>query len=144
MTMTTHRWFPPLSDYVIAQHCATCTAAPWTDCAAPRKARRHHRTDRQHSRRQLAGMAHYNSDVSQAPWLEDRVPGRSYGTITTRPAGTPMNEEEPHDACPLPGPDGQPCGRAVAALLPAAGLCAPHLAEVVAAVEVLGGPDALE
>jgi hypothetical protein len=90
--------FPSHSDYVLARRCPTCGALPDVDCDTPRKHASQRRIDEtrtqlgwppvpvdrvklQHAARIDAGIAHYRSDLSKAPWPEDREPGKNYGTI---------------------------------------------------------------
>ena len=87
---------------MLSKRCPTCGASPWAPCNAPHKIATHRRanetraqlgqpsetfevTDVSHVRRYNAGVAHRDRDIGNAPWTEDREPGRSYGTIPPRP-----------------------------------------------------------
>ena len=76
--MTSEAPFAPLAEYVAAQSCPTCKARPGEPCVmriGTRKYREYHlpRYDR--------GRAHYQRDFKNAPWPEDREPGKCYSTI---------------------------------------------------------------
>lgn len=90
--------FPPLHEYALAHRCSTCGAKPGTPCDAPRKeadvaqmnAAREQVGQRpierppthfMHATRNDAGLRHYNRDLANAPWPEDRVPGQRYDTL---------------------------------------------------------------
>ncbi|MFD3728786.1 hypothetical protein [Streptomyces sp. NPDC058671] len=93
--------FASLYDYALAHPCPTCKAAAGTPCDAPRKQTALQRVDKTvrllgrepkshdplhllHTRRQDAGARHLNRDIGNAP-EEDRVPGRSYSTLSRTP-----------------------------------------------------------
>lgn len=84
--------FSPLITYVLAHRCPTCKAKPWNECNAPRKIAKANRYppgsikpyNRQHITRIKLGNAHYLRDVGNAPWPEERRPGKCYSTIPTR------------------------------------------------------------
>jgi len=95
--MTPTPW-PPSHAYALAHSCPTCKAKPGELCDAPNKNARLARADkllarygrppadhdpllRLHSTRQDAGCRHYQRDLEQAPWTEDREPGRRYDTL---------------------------------------------------------------
>lgn len=99
--------FPPLHEYSLAHACPTCGVQPGVDCDAPRKkailVRRVRLLEQvgwevpvpgpfelMHAARSDAGRRHYYQDVGNAPWPEDREPGKRYDTIaqlaTKRPA----------------------------------------------------------
>jgi len=100
--VTGDKWFPSIGDYVLSMPCPTCAAPPWVPCHAPNKIAKYRRanevraqlgqspetpevTDVSHGRRHNAGAAHRDRDIGNAPWFEDREPGKSYGTIPPRP-----------------------------------------------------------
>lgn len=99
--------WPPLHAYALAHACPTCKARPGEQCNAPNKNARLKRVDallaragespvehdpikRMHARRQDAGMRHKRRDVGNAPWAEDREPGRRYDSL---PSWSPESEE---------------------------------------------------
>ena len=86
--------WPPLHAYALAHACPTCKAGPGETCDAPRKNARaapraqasaplieHNPIEGMHAARQDAGARHYWRDVGNAPWPEDREPGRRYDTL---------------------------------------------------------------
>lgn len=89
--------WPSLYEYALAHRCPTCRAPSGTPCTAPRKqaaaASRNGlrselglapcdtRNEETHAARHAAGRRHYRRDVSNAPWPEDRIPGRRYDTL---------------------------------------------------------------
>lgn len=93
--------FPPLHEYAMAKRCPVCRAEPGQDCQAPHKAAQRARAarlaamfgvpyeepplSRLHKARQQAGARHYRRDVGNAPWPEDREPGRRYDTLKETP-----------------------------------------------------------
>ncbi len=102
--------WPPLVAYALAHPCPTCRAEPGQPCNAPNKAARLARADRIrdelgmnrvrhdplhriHAARTDAGRRHYRRDVGNAPWSEDREPGRRYDTLGD--AWMPAGSESP-------------------------------------------------
>jgi hypothetical protein len=98
--------FPPLHVYALAHRCSTCGAEPGQPCDAPRKTAsiaqmdavreqvgqpplERPPTDAMHATRQDAGIRHYQRDVGNAPWSEDREPGRRYDTLGDLRQGFP-------------------------------------------------------
>ncbi|OEJ21856.1 hypothetical protein AR457_39885 [Streptomyces agglomeratus] len=90
--------FPTAYEYALAHRCPTCRAEPGSPCDAPKKNASLARMDairervgeepfehdplwRMHSTRQSAGSRHRSRDIGNAPWPEDRVPGRRYDTL---------------------------------------------------------------
>ncbi|MEU3435454.1 hypothetical protein [Streptomyces sp. NPDC006863] len=91
--------FPPLYEYAMAQECPSCAAAPGVVCNAPNKRKWTARvealraelgldrvTDVEpltllHKTRQQAGASHKRRDIGNAPWPEDREPGKRYDTL---------------------------------------------------------------
>lgn len=90
--------FPPIHVYALAHICPTCRALPGQPCDAPRKKAAADRVPRSRARlgvppveadplslmhvtRSDAGYRHYQRDFGNAPWTEDRVPGRRYDTL---------------------------------------------------------------
>jgi len=71
--------WPTPDEYTLAHRCARCGAEPGVRCVS-QNART---VEFGHARRQDAGIRHHRRDVGNAPWIEDRVPGVSYDTITT-------------------------------------------------------------
>ncbi|MGN5633244.1 hypothetical protein [Streptomyces sp. AC154] len=94
--------FPTDYEYALARSCGQCKAAPGTVCDAPRKdtslrqlddllqqrgadPAEHDPTHRIHISRLDAGIRHRTRDIAQAPDREDRIAGRSYGTLGQLP-----------------------------------------------------------
>lgn len=90
--------WPSLYEYAMAHKCPSCQAAPGVVCNAPNKAARLARVDgirtelalspvehdpiaRLHKTRQQAGARHYRRDVGNAPWADQREPGKRYDTL---------------------------------------------------------------
>lgn len=90
--------WPPLHVYALAHRCPTCKAEPGVYCDAPRKngrlARRdqlmaqvglppaaHRPIERLHAARQHLGAAHHQRDIGNAPWADEREPGRRYDSL---------------------------------------------------------------
>lgn len=65
--------FATMDEYTAAQKCPQCGASPGQPCDGRK---------RFHAKRQDAGNRHYQRDVGNAPWPEDREPGRSYSTLS--------------------------------------------------------------
>ncbi|MGW3352565.1 hypothetical protein ACWDA3_55530 [Nonomuraea rubra] len=88
--------WPPPSAYALAHRCPTCKADAGTLCTAPRKTARAARTRRDlveqlHATRQAAGTRHRNRDIGNAPWPDEREPGRRYDTL-----GDQWQPDQPH------------------------------------------------
>lgn len=89
--------FPSLYRYALAHECPTCKAPPGIVCNAPRKratqaARNGLRAelglspvgepgDLLHARRHDIGTRHYRRDVGNAPWRDEREPGKRYDSL---------------------------------------------------------------
>lgn len=78
-------WFPSMYEYVLDHRCPICKAAPGVECDAPYK-EHHDPVNRQHAARIDRGIRHSHRDIGRAPWPEERVPGRQYGTLKHRKA----------------------------------------------------------
>jgi len=72
--------WPGHEQYMLAHPCPTCRASIGQPCNAPNKPRHPW-----HARRQDAGIRHYNRDIRNAPWPEERVPGHRYDTAGYHP-----------------------------------------------------------
>jgi len=74
--------WPSIEEYTLAHSCPTCHAVVGEPCvirAGP--------PDRVlHLARQDLGMRHYNRDVHNAPFQEDRVPGQRYDSLGVKGA----------------------------------------------------------
>lgn len=94
--------WPPLHAYALTHRCPTCRAEPGKPCNAPRKnteATRTKSTDpahRLHATRQDLGIRHYNRDIGNAPWTEDREPGRRYDSIGDQWSPAPEMSADGH------------------------------------------------
>lgn len=89
--------FPSLYQYAMAHACPTCMAGPGVECNAPNKTGRLDRAARLaaqlgmeieqdplwrlHKTRQQTGVRHKQRDIGNAPWPEDREPGKRYDTL---------------------------------------------------------------
>lgn len=90
--------FPSLYEYAMAQECPSCAAAPGAVCGAPNKRKAYDRRaglraelglsvvepepiSLLHATRQQAGARHKSRDIGNAPWPEDREPGKRYDTL---------------------------------------------------------------
>ena len=90
--------FPSLYEYAMAHECPSCCAPPGVVCNAPSKQKRLARVEglraelgldlaepdligQLHKTRQQAGATHKRRDIGNAPWPEDREPGKRYDTL---------------------------------------------------------------
>lgn len=90
--------WPSIGDYALAHPCPTCKVPRGEECVAPRKqalANQLNRiqesrglepmgdrqTESMHITRVDVGIRHYYRDVGNAPWSEDREPGRRYDSL---------------------------------------------------------------
>lgn len=80
--------WPGMEEYALVYSCPVCKAEPGTICDAPRKQKRAPSTysvnsgpRALHSSRISLGIARYNKDVGNAPWPEDREPGKRYDSL---------------------------------------------------------------
>jgi hypothetical protein len=94
--------FPPLHEYATAYACPACQAPAGILCNAPNKWKRaqralalaaqldipHHVDPIRllHKARQEAGARHKRRDLVNAPWPEDREPGKRYDTLPKEPS----------------------------------------------------------
>lgn len=74
--------FAPIEDYIAAQTCPRCHAQPGQQCAGAHSAT-YARTGGSHLPRVDRAIAHYNRDVGNAPWPDEREAARCYSTLPT-------------------------------------------------------------
>jgi hypothetical protein len=72
-------WFASFEEYTMYEKCPQCKAQPGYPCV-----RRDTKDAFFHVSRGDKGNRHYNKDVGNAPWREDRIDGMCYSTLPHR------------------------------------------------------------